>query len=110
MARRLRSSPCGVPGPRVPAQPTGTEGRAGLAVANVIGSNLFNILGILGVTALVHPLAVPDAILSRDVFWMLGATVLLAPLMWTGYRVGRVEGAGLVAGFAVYLGWLLHAA
>lgn len=86
------------------------RGRDDIAVANVIGSNLFNILGILGVTALVHPLAVPEVILSRDLLWMLGATVLLAPLMWSGYRVGRVEGAALVAGFAGYLGLLVHTA
>lgn len=83
------------------------RGRDDIAIANVVGSNIFNVLGILSITALVHPLAVPDVIMSRDVWWMLGASILLFPLMWTGRRVNRLESAALLSGFLTYLAILI---
>ncbi|MCB9507778.1 MAG: calcium/sodium antiporter [Myxococcales bacterium] len=85
------------------------RGRDDIAIANVVGSNIFNVLGILGVTALVRPLAVPEVILGRDIWWMLGASVLLLPLMWTGLRVNRAEGAALLAGYSGYIAVLVRA-
>lgn len=85
------------------------RGQHDIAVANVVGSNIFNVLGILGLTALVHPLEVPAEILARDVWWMLGASLLLFPLMWTGMRVSRGEGALLLGGFLVYMTLLVGA-
>ena len=79
------------------------RGRDDIAIANVVGSNIFNVLGILSITALVQPLAVPDVIMDRDVWWMLGASALLFPLMWTGMRINRFEGALLLGGFATYM-------
>ncbi len=78
-----------------------------MAVANVIGSSIFNVLGILGITALIHPLPVPPEILARDSWWMLGLSLLLWPLMRRGMRVTRLEGGILVGAFLVYLGVLL---
>ncbi|MCB9677639.1 MAG: calcium/sodium antiporter [Alphaproteobacteria bacterium] len=86
------------------------HGRDDIAVANVVGSNIFNVLGILGVTALVQPLAMPPEILVRDLWWMLGASLLLFPLMWTGFRITRGEGALLVAVFAGWMTVLVRAA
>jgi len=83
------------------------RGRDDIAVANVVGSNIFNVLGIGGVTALVHPLPVPLEIIARDNWWMLGASLLLFPLMKTGMRVNRVEGGVLFAGFLVYMAVLI---
>ena len=79
------------------------RGRDDIAVANVVGSNIFNVLGILGITALVHPLDVPNEILERDIWWMLAMSVLLLPLMRTGFRVNRIEGALLCGVFVTYL-------
>lgn len=79
------------------------RGRDDIAVANVVGSNIFNVLGIAGTTALIHPLSVPAEILARDNWWMLGASLLLFPLMKTGMRVNRMEGAVLFTGFVVYM-------
>jgi cation:H+ antiporter len=79
------------------------RGRDDIAVANVVGSNIFNVLGIAGTTALVHPLPVPAEILARDNWWMLCASLLLFPLMKTGMQVNRVEGAVLFAGFVAYM-------
>jgi cation:H+ antiporter len=83
------------------------RGRDDMAVANVIGSNIFNVLVIGGITALVHPLSVPADILQRDDLWMLGVSLLLFPLMRSGMRVTRVEGALLLAVFLTYIGVLL---
>jgi cation:H+ antiporter len=80
-----------------------SKGQDDVAVANVIGSNIFNVLGIAGVTACIQPLDVPGEILSRDTPWMLGISALLFPLMWTGRRVSRGEGALLFAVFAGYM-------
>lgn len=86
------------------------RGQDDIAIGNVVGSNIFNVLGILGTTALIHPVDVPDEIISRDDWWMIGASVLLFPLMKSGMRVTRLEGAVLFAGFCAYLVSLLLAA
>lgn len=86
------------------------RGRDDIAIANVVGSNIFNLLGILGVTALVKPLSVPADILSRDIWWMLGLSLLLLPLMRSGLTVTRREGALLFGVFVAYMGVLIAAA
>jgi len=84
------------------------RGRSDVAIGNVIGSNLFNILGTLGLTSLVAPLPVQPELMHSDFWWMLGVTLVLFPLMFTQRRVARWEGFGLLALYAVYLGLLLH--
>lgn len=83
------------------------KGQSDVAFGNVVGSNLFNILGILGVTSLVTPLAVPPVIITQDIWVMLAATALLLWMSVTGWRITRREGALLVAGYAAYLVFLL---
>ena len=83
------------------------RGRSDVAIGNLIGSNLFNILGILGLSALVAPLPVQAALIRSDMWWMLGVTLLLFPIMLTGLRVGRREGGLLSVTYCVYLGLLL---
>ena len=85
------------------------RGRSDVAIGNVIGSNLFNILGILGISAMVHPLPVQPAIFASDCWWMLGATLILFPLMFTGRLVSRWEGSVLLILYGVYLWYLLAA-
>ncbi|MCB9604066.1 MAG: calcium/sodium antiporter [Sandaracinus sp.] len=84
------------------------RGRDDVAVANVLGSNVFNVLGIAGLTAVVHPLPVPDEIIARDAWWMLGMCAVLFPFMRRRMRLGRAEGAMLFGAFVVYLGLLIH--
>lgn len=79
------------------------RGRDDVAIGNVIGSNLFNLLGILGLSAAIAPLAVHPTIVGSDNWWLLGATLLIFPLMVTGARIGRVEGALLLSAYGVYL-------
>ena len=83
------------------------RGQPDVAVANMIGSNIFNILGILGVTALLHPIAVSREMLAADVWWMLGTAALLYPVLRSGMRIRRAEGGLLLGAYLVYLGTLL---
>ena len=82
------------------------RGQAGVALGNVLGSNVFNLLGILGATALIAPIPVPREILSFDIWVMGAATAALLAVAVTGWRVSRVEGAALLLAYAAYLGWL----
>ncbi len=82
------------------------RGHSDVAIANVVGSNIFNVTGILGTTALIQPLAVGEVTLSRDNLWMILTTLLLLPLMRSGMRISRIEGAVLAGLFLVYWGVL----
>lgn len=76
---------------------------ADVALGNVLGSNIYNILGIGGVTALIAPTEVPAAIAAYDVWVMIGASVLVLVLGRTGWRVGRREGAALLGFYGLYV-------
>jgi cation:H+ antiporter len=84
------------------------KGQSEIALGNVIGSNIFNILGIVGITAAVRPLPVSPAMLSSDIWWMLATSFVLFPMMRSRYVVGRVEGALLVAAYVVYVTLLVR--
>jgi len=83
---------------------------ADVALGNVIGSNLYNILGILGITAIVTPIRVPVEIARFDIWVMLAATALLIVFVRTGMRLSRWEGFALFAAYVVYVGWLVRSA
>jgi len=87
------------------------KGKSEMAIGNIIGSNIFNILLILGVTSLIRPIeAVVDFRYFIDMAVMLGVTLLLWPLMRTGMRLVRLEGALLFSIYAGYIGYLLFLA
>jgi len=77
---------------------------ADVAVANVLGSNIFNLLGILGVSALLQPLKVPARVMGFDQWVMLGVAVMLLLFLYTGRRLSRLEGGLLIVGYVAYLG------
>jgi cation:H+ antiporter len=81
------------------------RGETDLALGNVVGSNIFNVLGILGVTGLVHPLPLPPGALL-DMAVMVATAMLVIPLARTGWSLNRIEGISLVTLYAAYLGWL----
>ena len=83
------------------------QGEHEIALANVIGSNLFNLLGVLGATALIFPVPIHPAAASIDNWVMLGFCAAMFPLMWFGKRVGRWEGIILLAGFVAYMAFLI---
>ena len=78
---------------------------ADVAVGNILGSNIFNLLGILGVSALLQPLPVHARILQFDQWVMLGTSLLLLLFLFTGRRLSRAEGGVLLAGYGIYV-WL----
>ncbi len=78
---------------------------ADVAVGNILGSNIFNLLGILGISALLQPLPVHQRILDFDQWVMLGTSLLLLLFLYTGRRLSRTEGGVLLAGYGVYV-WL----
>lgn len=79
------------------------RGQSEIALGNVIGSNIFNVLGILGVASLITPIAVAPQIVASDLVWMLGLSLALFPMMRTGFRVGRLEGTALLIAYGTYL-------
>jgi cation:H+ antiporter len=77
-----------------------------LSIGNLIGSNIFNIGSVLGLTAMIKTIPVTDAqILNNDIFWMLGFSAVLIPLIFIpkSYQISRYKGAILVAGYSVFL-------
>lgn len=77
---------------------------ADVAVGNVLGSNIFNLLGILSISALLQPLPINERILGFDQWVMLGASLLLLLFLYTGDRLSRWEGGIFLAGYAGYCG------
>jgi len=85
------------------------RGQNEIALGNVIGSNILNILAILGVTSLVTPLTVAPQMVSFDLWWLLGLSFVLYPMMRTGHVLGRRDGAVLFGGYLTYLTLLILA-
>ena len=83
-----------------------SRGEGDIALGNVVGSNVFNVLGILGTTALVRPLVL-GGVSFVDLAVMMVAAVLLLPLLWTGFRLVRWEGALLLSLYVGYVGMLV---
>lgn len=78
---------------------------ADVAVGNILGSNIFNLLGILGVSALLQPLPVHPRILQFDQWVMFGTALLLLLFLYTRRRISRAEGGLLLVGYSIYV-WL----
>lgn len=74
-----------------------------IAVGNILGSNVFNILGILGITCIVTPQAVTPQTLYLDTPVMFLASVALLPIVMTGSRISRTEGIILIVGYIIYV-------
>ncbi|ERM84866.1 K+-dependent Na+/Ca+ exchanger [Rhodonellum psychrophilum GCM71 = DSM 17998] len=74
-----------------------------IAIGNILGSNIMNILAIIGITALVQPISVSEVFLKQDFIWMLALTLLLFPILRTKLRISRWEGMLLVMVYAVYI-------
>lgn len=79
------------------------RGQSDVALGNILGSNIYNILGILGLTALVRPIAVPAEILRLDLWVMLATVAVLLVFARTGRRLTRGEGVCLLAFYGLYL-------
>ena len=86
----------------------GGQAQNGRAIGNVVGSNIFNILAILGAAPLLQPLQ-GDRISPVDLGVMLFCAVILYPMMRTGNTISRKEGAFLLFVYVAYTTWLIVA-
>jgi cation:H+ antiporter len=80
---------------------------ADVAIGNVIGSNIFNITAVIGAAALAAPLAVPEEIASRDLWVMIGASVLLTPFVLRCRRISRWAGGAFLLLYVSYIYYAL---
>ncbi len=78
-----------------------------IAIGNILGSNMMNVLCIIGITAIVRPIEVSTLFIYGDYLWMIGFTLLLFPLMRINYTISRVSGGVLIVGYCAYLLLLL---
>ena len=77
-----------------------------ISVGNLIGSNIFNLLAVLGITAMITPIEVHDqSLLDNDIFWMLGISFLILPLVFLpkGLRLGWRDGIALITTYVVFI-------
>lgn len=88
------------------------RGEGDIAVGNVVGSSIFNLLGILGAAALITPsgLSVAPALLNFDIPVMIAVAFACLPIFATGHRIARWEGVMFMGYYAVYLAYLILAA
>lgn len=86
------------------------KGNAGITIGNVLGSNILNILIILGLTALVRPIAVKNSTVKYEIPFTIGVSVLLLVLGMSGNVIGFREGLALWAAFVIYLIYLFRMA
>ncbi|WP_417464995.1 calcium/sodium antiporter [Kordiimonas sp.] len=84
------------------------RGHCDVAVGNVIGSNIFNLLAIMGVTSLFGTVPVPDSFLRVDLWVMLGSSLLLVPFIKLRSNVGKLSGAAMIALYIGYMVYLAH--
>lgn len=81
------------------------KGESDIALGNVVGSSIFNVLFILGAAATVSPFAA-EGITRVDLWVMVGSSLILWPIIWTGRRITRLEGGVFLAIYGTYL-WFL---
>jgi cation:H+ antiporter len=83
------------------------RGNTDIAIGNVIGSNLFNLLGIAGITAMVRPLEVPDGMML-DFGFMIALTVALLPMVWRPpHDIKRWEAGILIGLYVLYIATII---
>lgn len=76
---------------------------ADLSVGNLIGSNIFNILGILGITSLFKTIPISEVVLKSDMIWVLGVSLVIFPMMVTRKRISKAEGFVLFLTYCAYV-------
>jgi cation:H+ antiporter len=78
-----------------------------ISVGNLIGSNIFNVFAVIGITSIVTPIEVSDQVLDFDMYWMLGIMLLLIPIFLIGKRIGRLKGVILFGSYIAYVAVIL---
>jgi cation:H+ antiporter len=84
----------------------------GISVGNIIGSNIFNIFAILGLSSLINPIPINDGLVQSGYIWDFGLMIALSIFLWicmkTGMKITRVEGVVFLIIFIAYIGWLTY--
>ncbi len=78
-----------------------------ISVGNLIGSNIFNIMAVIGITAMVKPIGVEETTMNMDMWWVIGIAVALLPLMIIGRKLNRFKGALLLGTYVLYISLLV---
>lgn len=78
------------------------KGETDISIGNLIGSNIFNILAVIGITSIITPIDVSEKSLSVDYWWMIGIAVALLPMMLIGKKIGRLKGLLLIGSYITY--------
>lgn len=86
------------------------KGQSGIAIGNVVGSNVFNILAILGITGFISPMTNLGGITTIDLTMLILSIILVWAMSFTKYKIERWEGSMLIVIFSFYLGWLIYSA
>ena len=84
------------------------KGQSGIAIGNVVGSNVFNILAILGITGFISPMTNLGGITTIDLTMLILSIILVWAMSFTKYKIERWEGSMLIVIFSFYLGWLIY--
>lgn len=87
-----------------------SKGRSDVAFGNVVGSNIYNVLGVLGITALVRPVALPPDLTLVDWGVFSGSAILLVIHAWSGAKITRLEGTMMLVGYILYIVYLVSRA
>jgi len=80
---------------------------ADISIGNLIGSNIFNIMAVIGITAMINPIAVSEITIHTDLIWMIAIALVLLPMMLIGKKLGRFKGVLLLSSYIVYISLLL---
>lgn len=86
------------------------KGQSGIAIGNVVGSNVFNILAILGITGFISPMRDLGGITTIDFTLLILSIILVWAMSFTKHKIERWEGFTLIGIFTLYLGWLIYSA
>lgn len=79
------------------------KGERDISLGNIIGSNLYNLLAILGLTAIIKPVNVADRIMEVDIFWLLATSFAILPIGIIGWKIGRLGGALFILAYAAFI-------
>lgn len=78
-----------------------------ISIGNLIGSNIFNIMAVIGITVIIKPINVSENTLNIDMIWMIGIAALLLPMLILGKKINRLKGLVLIGTYVAYISILL---
>ncbi|NNM03340.1 MAG: hypothetical protein HKP26_07275 [Nitrosopumilus sp.] len=83
------------------------KGHSDLSIGNIVGSNIFNIFAIIGITSVITGIQVNEKIMT-DIIVMIAFSVILIPIMRSGFKISKKEGLILLGGYIAYIAMLFY--